>query len=134
MDLSGNKELVIKTIQLINTQRAGLTYKGCQVGEDLLSVIHLLLQKNSSAAYRWDAYQLTPLRRAALKSDLPAIRAIVSECPESVEMSDCNGGIVLHHFRSRSYEDAKELLKIAEIQAQKDQQDYYTGRHTCDES
>ena len=34
MDLSGDKELVIKTIQQINTQRAGLTYKGCQIGED----------------------------------------------------------------------------------------------------
>ncbi|GAB4833012.1 hypothetical protein Ancab_007035 [Ancistrocladus abbreviatus] len=96
-----------------------------------LSIIRLLLKIDPSAAYMRDKDGLTPLLRAASLKPcaLPAIKAILVDCPQSAELRcDTNGRnrTVLHllvNHNLTNYRKAKKLLDVPEIDALKDIQD-----------
>uniref|UniRef100_A0A803MYF4 PGG domain-containing protein n=1 Tax=Chenopodium quinoa TaxID=63459 RepID=A0A803MYF4_CHEQI len=89
-----------------------------------MSIIQLLLQKSEVSVNERDKDGVTPLLRAALQSHFCAVKTILDEHPECLEMCDLEGKTVLHLLKFQSYDEAKKFFhENPRVLNLKDQQD-----------
>ncbi|XP_021735337.1 delta-latroinsectotoxin-Lt1a-like isoform X1 [Chenopodium quinoa] len=115
----GTEMSAIHMINSLISQGATLSTRNSffvQENEDmLLSLVKSLVEKNSEVCCWCDADGMTPLLRAAVRSNLPVVDAIINDCPESIEICDPKGKNVLHYIRFPTSLEARNFLEKPEI-------------------
>ncbi|XP_021735335.1 uncharacterized protein LOC110702007 isoform X1 [Chenopodium quinoa] len=119
-DAKGTEMSAIHMINSLNSQGAALSTRNSlfvQENEDIssLSLVSSLLEKYSEVCCLCDADGMTPLLRAAVRSNLPVVDAIINNCPESIEICDPKGKNLLHYIRFPTSLEARKFMEKPEI-------------------
>ncbi|KAL2893169.1 Protein ACCELERATED CELL DEATH 6 [Bienertia sinuspersici] len=109
----------IKMINSLNGQGAALSTRNSvfvQENEDIsIALVWSLLKENREVCCLCDADGMTPLLRAAVRSNLPVVDAIVDECAESIEVCDPKGKNMLHYIRFSTSLEARKFMEKPEL-------------------